>query len=266
MDVAAIDRSATQGRSPLHSASPKAKLAAFGLVLAAVVVSWNPLVLVALAIVLLAAAVAARLPLRLTLTLAAYPAVFAAIFAFASAPDLAAGLTIVLKAVTAALAAVVLVMTTPYPQVFAPVQRVVPSLVGDALLMTYRTFFLLAERFADLSRAIRLRSATRAGGFRRTVADTGSALGNLVLYSIDLSQRDYDVMRLRGYTGRLRATVPGSASPAADVALLVAATVSAVVAIAWRVDWRQLDQYAWLLPIPALVALAASALIPRRTS
>ncbi len=207
MDISAIDRSGTQGTSWLHRATPRSKLVATALVLAAAIVSWNFLVLASLALVLLAAAISAELDLKLTLTLALYPAFFAAVFAFASAPSWLGALVIVLKAVTAALAVVIVVLTTPYPQVFAPLQRVAPGIVGDALLMTYRTFFLLLERFSDVLRSIRLRSGAGRSPVR-AVRMGAAALGNVLLYSIDLAEREYDVMRLRGYSGRLEISVP----------------------------------------------------------
>lgn len=266
MDIAAVDRSATQGDSWLHRAAPGAKLAAFGLLLAAAVVSWNFVLLASLALLIAAAAVSARLNLKLTFGLAAYPALFAAVFAFASAPSAGTGLVIVLKAVTAALAAVTLTLTTPYPQVFAPVQKVVPGLVGDALLMTYRSFFLLLQRFSDLLTTVKLRSATRSGGLKRTVRDTSAALGNVVLYSFDLAQRDYDVMRVRGYSGRLRIAPRRRRIGATEIALVAVAFAAATACLLWRLRFEQLNPYSWLALIPALAALAAAALVRRRTA
>ena len=46
------------------------------------------------------------------------------------------------------------------------------------------------------------------------------ALGGLLLYSVDLAQRDYDVMRLRGYEGRLRVAVRASDSHLLDAAVV----------------------------------------------
>lgn len=259
MDITAIDRSATSGRSALHEASPAAKLIAFALVLSAVIVSWNVLVLAAVALVLVAAAAASRLDLRLALGLAAYPGLFAAVFAFASAPNWGVAWVIVLKAVTAALAAVVLVLTTPYPQVFAPVQRILPGIAGDALLVTYRTFFLLAERFSHLLRSVRLRS----GGdgrhqWLRTARVVSSALGNLVLYAFDLAERDYDVMYLRGYSGRLRVASHHGSRPALDAAVIALAAVAAVTCAVWRLGWQSLNPYSWIPTVVGLLALAAA--------
>lgn len=268
MDISVVDRSAATGASWLHRAAPGAKVAAFALLVGAVVVTWNAFLALGLALGLAALVPACRLPARAAFALAAYPAVFAAVFAFASAPDpLTAGL-IVLKAVAAALAAVVLVLTTPYPQVFAPVQRITPSLVGDALLMTYRSLFILLDKAADLLRAVRLRSAGDSGVLSEARA-TARALGGLLLYALDLAQRDYDILRARGYEGRLRASLPRSDSAARDAALIAAAGTALALSAVWRIESGALNPYSWLLPVPGIVwlsALGVAAAVRRRRS
>lgn len=266
MDIGSVDRSATSDLGWLHRVSPAAKLFAFALVLAAVVTTWNVFVALALLLGLLAAAISARLDLRLAVPLAAYPALFALIFALASAPDALTGTLIVLKAMGAGLAAVTIVLTTPYPHIFAPIQRVVPGIVGDALLMTYRSTFLLLDKFSNLLRAVRLRSGLRGAHPVRMARATAQALGSLLLYSLDLAQRDYDVMRLRGYTGRLRARLPKTSSRAVDAALVAASGVALVTSVAWRVDWRALNPYSWLVPLPALALVLVATISTNLTA
>jgi energy-coupling factor transporter transmembrane protein EcfT len=210
------------------------------------VAQQNLLVVLGLTLTLAALAVGNRLPLRAVFGLAAYPAVFAVVFAFAAAPDPLTGALFVAKAVTAALAAVVLVFTTPYPQVFAPLQRIVPSVVGDAMLMTYRSLFLLGDRFDHLRTAIRLRSGLSRGHPVMAARATVAALGGLLLYSFDLSQREYDVMRVRGYETRLVATLPPALRPAFDAALLAAAATLLAIATAFRLAGAALTPYSWL--------------------
>lgn len=262
MNLGTIDTSATSDGSWMHRLSPKTKLVAFAMTLAAVVITWNVLIVAALAIVLAAAVVSARLDPRLAFGLAAYPAVFALFFAIASAPDALTGAVIVLKAVSAALAAVIVVLTTPYPQVFAPVQRLVPEVVGDALLMTYRATFLLLEKFGNLLRSMRLRAGITGVHPIESARATTRALGGLMLYSFDLSQRDYDIMRLRGYSGRLRADLPKSASPSVDVATLAVASLLLVTSALWRIAWETLNPYSWL---PLAGALVLSAVVAVRS-
>jgi energy-coupling factor transporter transmembrane protein EcfT len=258
MDVRAVDVSATTGSSALHGAAPVSKLVAFAFVLAGVVVQQNVLVVAAIGLALAAVAVGSRLRPGLVFGLAAYPGIFAVVFAFAAAPDALTGALFVAKAVTAALAAVVLICTTPYPQVFAPIQRIVPEVVGDAMLMTYRSLFLLAEKLDRLRTAVRLRSGLARRQPVRAMRASASALGGLVLYAFDLSQREYDVMRLRGYEGRLRASMPHSRRPAFDAALVLGAAGLFALALVFRLAGVGLTVYSWLPAAAALLVLLAA--------
>lgn len=251
MDVRRIDLIATTGTSPLHGASAVTKLIAFALVLAAIVVQQNLFVVLACALVLAAAAIASRLPLRAVFGLAAYPGLFAVVFAFAAAPDPLTGALFVTRAVAASLAAVILLFVTPYPQIFAPLQSVLPEVLGDALLMTYRSLFLLADKFERLRRAIRLRSGLSHGHPLRAARATAAAFGSLVLYAFDLSQREYDIMRLRGYQGRMRSTVAPARDRLFDTALLAASGAILATALVFRVAGAALTPYSWLLPAAA---------------
>ncbi len=265
MRIGVVDECAVLGDSWLHRALPSAKLVAFALMLAAVVVSWNLLVILSLALLLTAVARSARLPMRDVTALAAYPGLFAVVFALAAAPDVFGGALLVARAITAALGAIVLVFTTPYPQVFAPIQAVTPSLVGDALLMTYRSLFLLLEKFGDLLRAVRLRAGLHVGSPARAARATTQALGGLLMYSFDLAQREYDVMRLRGYERALRAESPASSSPMRDAAIIAAAAGAAMLSVTFRVAWRELNPYSWIPLAASLTALMVVTLVTRAT-
>lgn len=262
MDVRIIDVSATGGISALHRAGSVAKLVSFASVLTAVVVQQNLLVVVSIGVVVASAAIAARLPLRPVFSLAAYPGVFAALFAFAAAPDVLYGALFVAKAVTAALVAVLLIFTTPYPQVFAPIQRITPDIVGDAMLMTYRSIFLLAEKFDRLRLAVRIRSGLSAGHPLRAARATVSSLGGLILYAFDLAQREYDVMRLRGYEGRLRVPVRRSQEPLIDAAIASGAAALLVLAVAFRLAGAESTPYSWV-PLAAALLVLGSAVLRR---
>ncbi len=263
MDITVVDRSAVAGNSPLHRADPRSKLVAGALMITAIAVSADPFVVVGLALVLAAVAAALRLPLRAMAPLALYPALFALIFAIAAAPGPVSGALIVGRAVAAAFTVVLIMFTTPYPQVFAPVQRVTPALVGDALLMTYRSLFILAEKSADLVRAVRLRAGVSARQPVRAARATTRALGSLLLYSFDLSQREYDVLRLRGYEGGLRVTPRRSSLPAADALAIVTATLAVALALAFR-TLTGMAGYSWTFAATGVAALIAGLSIGRR--
>ena len=265
MDISSVDTSATLGSSALHRVHPVAKLIAFVLALAGVVASSNVLVLAAVALVLASVVVAMRLPLRQVFGLAAYPALFAALFAFAASAGPITVAVLMLKAVTAALTALTLMFTTPYPYVFAPLQRVLPSLVGDALLMTYRSFFLLLEKLQRVTRAARLRAGLVGRQPIRSARAATLALGTTMLYAFDMSERTYDVMTLRGYEQRLRVSMPASVSRVADVLTVAAGGVLFATCLAWQLAAPVLVPLAWI-PAAAATGLLVAVIIVRRLS
>jgi energy-coupling factor transporter transmembrane protein EcfT len=262
VDIARVDSSATRGTSALHRAVPGAKLAAFALVLTGVIVSANVLVIGGIALGLVAVIVSLRLPWRPMLLLAIYPGIFGAIYAFAAATDVLSAALIILRAITAALVAVLLMFTTPYPQVFAPVQRVLPAVIGDALLMTYRSLFLLLEKFGHTLTAVKLRAGIVGANPVRSAATITRSLGGVLLYSIDLSQRTHDVMYLRGYDGRLAVTPQPSTSARLDAGVVVVGALTCVAALAWRIWWPVLNPYAWV-PLLLSMAVLLTALVVR---
>lgn len=201
--LAQIDYIASAGRTPWHRASAITKLAcALSLIGLAVFTSaWGALAL--FLVTALGLVLSARLPLRLVLVAASSPFLFSAIFVLArwhgDVHELAA---LVLRPIIASLAALWLVGTTPYPDLFAPLSRVLPRVVGDSLFLTYRAVFTLLARVERLSKALFLRGAM-GGPLRRKAALMGEAIGTVVLYGFERSERMYQVMHLRGHSGRI---------------------------------------------------------------
>lgn len=257
MNIARVDTVATSGTSLLHRASPAVKLVGFALLLAAVIASPDALQAASLALVALAVGFAMQLPLGTLAALAAYPAMFAVIFSVAAAPTLISAALIVSRAVAAALCALLLLFTTPYPQIFAPVQRFLPAVVSDSLLMTYRSLFLLLEKFSHVLTAARLRAGLVGRDPLRSARMVTHSLGSVVLYSFDLSQRTYDVMHLRGYSSRLVVSTARHGSRSDDIAVLAFALVVSAASLAARLVPSLSEPFAWFA-LFLTVAVAAS--------
>jgi cobalt/nickel transport system permease protein len=203
LTLARMDQLANSGSSPWHRASALSKLLLAALILMLAVFSPSRALLAVLFTLTLALALSGRLPWRLVLLAAGYPIVFAALFVFSHWDGtFGTPLKILMRPLTASLAAVWLMGTTPYPDVFAPLSRVLPRGVGDGLFLTYRALFELLGRMERLWRALQLRGGT-AGPARRRLALAGEGLGTLVLYGFERSQRFYATMRLRGHSGRI---------------------------------------------------------------
>ncbi|MBI3540311.1 MAG: hypothetical protein HY076_08580 [Candidatus Eisenbacteria bacterium] len=132
--LAHVDYLACTGKSPWHRASALPKLVlALALVMIAV---FAPSLRLLIAVHLLAWALAlsSRMPPRLVLAAAGYPLVFTALFVIARwDATWATPLRLVLRPLTASLAAVWLVATTPYPD------RAAAMVLGVATFMLWRT-------------------------------------------------------------------------------------------------------------------------------
>ena len=233
MDIGTLDYWANQRQSWLHRASAPVKLIWLGLVLMAVVSNGSLTVLLLVYASLLLMIVSTRLPLVQILGVASYPVVFVLLLVVASwdgtwlSPLLLLG-----KALTAALAAVTVVVTTPYPRIFATLRPVLPGPVVDALFLTYRSLFLLLELMGRLLRALRLRGGLSRVPYRQRLMNLAGALGLLLMRSLDLSQGLYAAMHLRGYQGYIPSSLRRSSSlhingllVAHGVALMVASVV-----------------------------------------
>jgi cobalt/nickel transport system permease protein len=230
-----IDYVASAGRTPWHRASALAKLLlAAGLLLAAIFTPSLTLLatLYALAWLLV---LSSRLPARLVFIAASYPIAFTLLFIVARWDGTAVTpARLLLRPLTASLAAVWLVGTTPYPDLFAPLSRLLPRAVGDGLFLTYRALFDLFARIERLWRSMRLRGGA-SGPARQRITLAGEGLGTLVLYGFERSQRLYATMLIRGHSGRICGCRHYAEWTRAD--LLVAAAGLAVT-VASIVLWR----------------------------
>ena len=200
---AQIDHLASAGRSPWHRASafPKMLLTLLFVVLAVSTPSWGVLVLLLVTALVLCAT--ARLPGPLGLAAATTPILFSFIFVLAhTRADWDEPLILFARPMVASLTAVWLVGTTPYPDLFAPLSRILPRVVGDSLFLTYRAVFALMDRLERMWKALRLRGAM-ARPIRERFAVMGEAVGTVVLSGFDRSHRLYQTMRMRGHSGRI---------------------------------------------------------------
>ena len=200
---AQIDYLASAGRTTWHRASALSKLVLALAVVAVAVFSPSWLVLALTLGTTLALCATARLPLGLMAAAASTPVLFAFLFVIAHfRGDLREVLVLGLRPIIAGLAALWLVGTTPYPDLFAPLSRIMPRVLGDALFLTYRAVFALLARVERLWKALFLRGAM-SGPLARRTHMLGEASGTVVLSGCERSQRLYQTMLLRGHSGRV---------------------------------------------------------------
>lgn len=201
--VGRIDLLASTGVTPWHRASAIAKLALAAALVTLAIVAPSLRLVLALHAVAWVLALTSRIPWPLLLAAAGYPLVAISLFVLVSWDGTwSTLLRWGLRPLTASLVAAWLVTTTPYPDLFAPLSRILPRGVGDGLFITYRALFDLLGRAERLWRAMRLRGGTQLP-WRDRVTLVGEGLGALVLHGFDRSHRLYATLLLRGHSGRI---------------------------------------------------------------
>jgi cobalt/nickel transport system permease protein len=122
--------------------------------------------------------------------------------------------SILLRSWLSVQAAILLVATTRFPDMIHAFEHLrVPVVLTTIVSFLYRYLFVLTDEVMRLLRAREARSATVAG-YRsgRNVAwrarVTGNMAGQLFLRSYERSDRIYNAMLARGYTGQMRTLNP----------------------------------------------------------
>lgn len=204
MDVALIDYYANHGKSFLHSAGAPSKLLFTALVITSVVITGEFYLLLAIYLSLVAMAVWTRLCPAKIITIAAYPAIFALLFVILTWDGslLRAGV-IMLKALTAALTMVLLIVTTPYPDVFKTLRPVLPGIIHDGLYLTYRSLFVLLEMTDGLVKGLKVRGGLTKRKYLRNITNFSYGIGLVLIKGFDITEKYYGVMKVRGYTGEI---------------------------------------------------------------
>src|SRR5512140_597324 len=134
--------------------------------------------------------------------------------------------------------AILLVAVTEFPDIIHALSHLyVPSIIVTIIAFLYRYLFVLTDEVMRLMRARQARSAAapgaKAGGsvlWRARIA--GNMAGQLFLRSYERSDRIYDAMLARGYTGQLQtmhAQRIGKADWLAGAAALVILIVMQIV-------------------------------------
>ena len=204
MDIGAIDYYANFGNSFIHRLRPGIKLIFVISLITSIVLTKSLIILCSIYFFMLAFIIISKVPAIKVILLATYPAIFAIIFAVASwNGNWAFSLLIILKALSASLCMVLLIITTSYPKVFGSLKPVIPAVLFDALLLTYRSVFLLLGLLSNLLNALKIRGGFSNSNYFKRLKNFSSGLGLLVIRGFDLSQNYYGVLNIRGYAGNL---------------------------------------------------------------
>ena len=204
MDITRIDYWAASGKSVIHRSSPVSKVLATSMVIASVIITWDLGLLAGLYLIVLTTVRLSMLPVRYVIAISLLPAAFTILYAL----SLTSGgwilpATIMLKAVTAASAMILLISTTPFTEVVDLAGRWMPQVVRDGIFMTYRSFFILLGLMNNFLTALRLRGGIGPRRLVKNASNMAAGIGMLFILAYEKSQRLYDVMSIRGYSGKL---------------------------------------------------------------
>ncbi|MFA5073501.1 MAG: energy-coupling factor transporter transmembrane component T [Nitrospirota bacterium] len=203
IDVAKIDYWASTGTGFLHKASPISKILFVLLVVSAAVVAKNPYPLLLGYGFLLVFARAAGLPWLKIAFFSWYGAFFALVYALSFGKESFIILLFVLKAITPALAVLMLIVSTPYPRIFSLFTRILPEVLAAGLFMTYRSFFIVLDLMGHFVTAIRIRGGFSKGRFFKNASNVSPGIGMLLIMTVERSSRLYATMMVRGYQGSM---------------------------------------------------------------
>ncbi len=198
-----LDYWATSGGGWLHRVPTWLKLAWLGAVVAAIIFVYDFLFYGALYVVLLAFLFTSRLPARRILAASTYPLVFLTfLFLSARGLDVFAVLYFAIRVMAVALTVLLVVATTPLPRLLAAA-RFLPKFLVAGLFLSYRAIFILAAVAGDVRTAHRLRGAPGWQRPRRFIANTGRAVGYVVVAALERSENAAAALKARGFDGRI---------------------------------------------------------------
>ncbi len=202
MDLYFIDYLASNGHSFFHKASAVPKMIFSMSIIIAIIMSNRPSFLAFLLLFLLLLLKILRQPVLKILAMTFYVAVFAIIFAVSQiSGSFLWPLTIILKAVTAALSVLIVLTTTNYFDIFAVLAHFLPKLIADSLFMTYRSFFILLKELKNLTMAVKVKRGLSPRKIFTNLKSLGDILGVLFIHAVDLSSRSSEILAIRGYKG-----------------------------------------------------------------
>ena len=190
----------------LHRASARAKVLFVLLIVAAAVTAASPYPLACAYVVMAVTAALAGLPVLRMAALSLYAVVFALLYGLSLRGGFWVYALLFFKATTPAFAVLTLIVSTPYPRLFAVLNAALPEVIAAGLLMTYRTFFILFDMMGNFISAIGLRGGFSPGSLVKNSSNISKGIGMLFVRAAEQSTRIYAVMAVRGYSGRMAAT------------------------------------------------------------
>lgn len=205
MDLAYVDFLSNHGDSILHRSVASSKLFLIMALIVSAILADELLQFVPLIILLIFGYLLAGVSLLKVSHYAFYPAFFSLFFAlFKFSNSFVAGLIVICKAMTVALALLLFILTTPYPELFGILHKFLPSILVDGMFFTYRIFFVLLQEVKNFLKNIRLKGGYHPTRLIFNLRNLAGAIGVIFVHAFDLSEKMHQVLMVRGYTGQIQ--------------------------------------------------------------
>ncbi|HHU68795.1 MAG TPA: hypothetical protein GXZ31_00655 [Thermoanaerobacterales bacterium] len=203
MEIAFFDNLAVNGKSFLHNASTLSKFIFTAIIINCVIISRGINELIFIAVLQSVLIIAIRLPIKRIFMAAFNPMFFSLVFAVTKYPPFGYdSLLVLLKTFSAVLSVLILISATPFTELFSLLGHFLPSIITDALFVTYRSIFILIQQLDNHLTIMKIRGGFN-GGFINSIKNFSSLLGLVIIRSIDLSERMYHILKIRGYKGKI---------------------------------------------------------------
>jgi len=205
MKIADLDFYSLYGETIFHKIPVVFKLLTAFFVICGIVLINNLHFFMILYSVLISMFLFSSLPKIKPILLSMYSLVFVLIFIFSfHSISLQSALTIVLKVLCASTTFAIIIITTPYIKIFEILSKFMPAFITDALYLTYRSVFILIDIFENLKLSSYIRGSIKIKNPVKWLRYIGNSIGFLVIKSFESSEKFYDTLRIRGYSGRFQ--------------------------------------------------------------
>lgn len=259
MDIAVVDYIANHGESFLHRITPFSKIIFVGLVISSFMFTNDLILLISIYLFLLSVVILIKLPFLRVVSAASYPAIFALLFVIASwNGNWIRGGVIIFKALSAALAMVLLIVSTPYPDIFASMRHLLPKIIVEGLFFTYRSLFILLELMTNLVNALRIRGGLTPKRYVRNILNFASGLSLLLVRGIELSERFYGVMNIRGYSGEISGWKRRSKITLNDVITIAVGVIILCVSVGIKLEYLSSGNSFYLFGFSVLLVFVST--------
>ncbi|OWZ84155.1 energy-coupling factor transporter transmembrane component T family protein [Natranaerobius trueperi] len=192
----------------LHKRSTWVKFLVTHLYFAAIFYSESLSSLLLITIIILINLLLTRISLKYLVLLTLYPIIFASFYLLVFSHEL--GWVVIIRAIASVFNVLLLFSTAPITEIIALLKPVVPQLLIDIIFLTYRVFFIMLYRFHLVFKSMRVRGGYNPKKLVTNLKHVGSAIGLSIIQSVDLSERLYAIMAIRGYrSGFMGSTTKG---------------------------------------------------------